>query len=98
MRKEGILEVMVWAAVNLYDGTKTRARVGSAYSEEFQVKAGVYQGSVLSLQLFSIVVEVITENARRAVVNKLLYADDLAIMSQTMEDLKKRFWNRKDAL
>ena len=31
-------------------------------------------------------------------VNELLYADDLVLMSKTMEDLKKRFWNWKDAL
>ena len=30
--------------------------------------------------------------------NKLLYADDLVIMSEDMEDLKERFWNWKDAL
>ena len=40
-------------------------------------------------------VDVITENARRGVVNKLLYAEDLVLMSKTMEDLKKRFWNWK---
>ena len=32
------------------------------------------------------------------VVNELLYADNLVIMSEDMEDLKKRFWNWKDAL
>ena len=31
-------------------------------------------------------------------VNELLYADDLVLMSETMEDLKERFWNGKDAL
>ena len=31
-------------------------------------------------------------------VNDLLYADDLVITSKNMEDLKKRFWNWKDAL
>ena len=31
-------------------------------------------------------------------VNKLLYADDLVLMSETMEDLKERFWKWKDAL
>ena len=31
-------------------------------------------------------------------VNELLYADDLVLMSETMEDLKERFWNWKDAL
>ena len=31
-------------------------------------------------------------------VNGLLYADDLVLMSETMEDLKERFWNWKDAV
>ena len=95
MRKKGLSEVIVRAVMRLYDGAKTRVRVGSAYSEEFEVKVGVHQGSVLSL--FAIVVDVITENARRGVVNELLYADDLVIMSKDMEDLKERFWNWKDA-
>ena len=73
-------------------------RVGSAYSDEFEVQVGVDQGSVLSPLLFAIVVDVITENARRDVVNELLYADDLVIMSEDIEDLKERFWNWKDAL
>ena len=60
---------MVWAAMSLYDGAKTRVRVGSAYSEEFEVKFGVHQGSVLSPLLFAIVVDVVTVSARRGVVN-----------------------------
>ena len=48
--------------------------------------------------LFAIVVDVITENARRGVVNNLLCADDFVFMSETIEDLKERFWNWKDAL
>ena len=91
MRKKGLSEVIVREVMSLYDGAKTRVRVGSAYSEEFEVKVGVHQGSVLSPLLFAIVVDVITENARRGVVNELLYADDLAIMSEDMEDLKERF-------
>ena len=58
-----------------------------------KVKAGVHQGSVLSPQLFAIVVDVITENARRGVVNELLYADEVVPKSETMEDLKERFGN-----
>ena len=65
MRKKGILEVIVRAVMSLYDGAKTTVRVGSAYSEEFEVKVCEYQGSVLSPLLFVTVVDVITENARR---------------------------------
>ena len=52
---------------------------------------------MLSPLLLAIVVDVITENAR-GVVKELLYADDFALMSETMEDLKERFWNWKDVL
>ena len=98
MRKKGLSEVMNWAVMSLHDGAKTRVRVGSAYSEKFEVKVGVHQGSVLSPLLFAIVANVITQNARRGVVNELLYADDLVPMSDDMEDLKERFWNWKDTL
>ena len=72
MRKKRLSEVMVREVMSLYDGAKTRVRVGSAYSEEFEVKVGVHQGSVLLPPLFVIVVDVITENARRGVVNEFL--------------------------
>ena len=98
MRKKGLSEVMVRAVMSLCDGAKTRVRVGSACSEEFEVKISIHQGSVLWPLLFAIVVDVITENARRGVVIELLYADDLVIMSEDMEDLKERFWNGKDVL
>ena len=84
--------------MSLCDGAKTRVKVGSAYREQFKVKVGGHQESVLSPLLFAIVVNVITKNARRGVVNELLYADDLVLMNKTMEDLKERFWNWKDAL
>ena len=59
MRKKGLSEVTVRAVMSLYNGAKTRVRVGSAYSEEFEVKVVVHQGSVLSPLLFAIVVDVI---------------------------------------
>ena len=97
MRKKGLSEVMVQAVMSLYDDAKISVRVGSPYSKEFEVKVGVYQGSVLSALLFAIVVDIITENAR-GVVNELLYTNDLILMSETIEDLKERFWNWKGVL
>ena len=93
MRKKGLSEIMVRAVMSLYDGAKTRVRVGSVYSQEFGVKVGVHEGSVLSPLLVAIVVDVVTENARKGVVNELLYADDLILISETVEDfgrLKKK--------
>ena len=41
MRKKGLSEVMVRAVMCSYDDAKTRVRMGSAYSKEFEVKVGV---------------------------------------------------------
>ena len=42
MRKKGIPEVMVRAVMSLYEGAKTRVRVGLELSKEFEVKVGVH--------------------------------------------------------
>ena len=76
--------------MSLYNDAKTRVMVRSTYLEEFKVKVSVRQGFVLSLLLFAIVVDVVTKKAR-SVVNELLYADDLVLTSENMEDLNEKF-------
>jgi hypothetical protein len=97
LRKRGIPEAMVRAVMSLYEGAKTRVRVGSELSEEFEVKVGVHQGSVLSPLVFAIVVDVVTESAREGLMSEMLYADDLVLTSETMEGLREKFWKWKEA-
>ena len=97
MRKRGIPEAMVRAAMSLYEGAKTRVRVGLELSEEFEVKVGVHQGSTLSPLLFAIVVDMITESVRNGLMGEMLYADDLVLTSETMEGLREKFWKWKEA-
>ena len=91
LRKKAVPEIMVKAVMCLYEGAKTRVRVGMELSEAFCVKVGVHQGSVLSPLLFAIVVDVITESAREDLMYEILYADDLVLMSKTMEELREKF-------
>ena len=44
----------------MYSNARRRVRVGEGYSEEFEVKVGVHQGSVLSPLLFIIVLEALS--------------------------------------
>ena len=48
MRKKGIPEVLARSVMSLYEGAKIKVRVDSELSEEFEVKVGMHQGSVLS--------------------------------------------------
>ena len=48
--------------------------------------------------LFAIVVNVVTENAREDLIKEVLYADDLVLMSETMEGLKEKFLKWRSAL
>ena len=68
----------------------TRSRVNNTYSDEFGVKVGVHQGSVLSPLLFVIVLEALSCEFRTGTPWELLYADDLVISAETEEGLKMK--------
>ena len=91
MRKRGIPESMVRAVMSLYEGTKTRVRVVRGVHQG-------HQGSVLSPLVFAIVVDVVTESVTNGLMSEMLYADDLVLMSETMEGLREKFWKWKEAL
>ena len=95
MMKKKFLEVMVKVVMSLYNGTRTKVKVASGLSDEFSVHVGVHKGSVLSLLLFAIVVDAVTERVRDGSINKILCADDLVLVGQTMKDLRDKFWRWK---
>ena len=74
----------------MYNNTRSRVRVNNTYSDEFGVKVGVHQGSVLSPLLFVIVLEALSCEFRTGTPWELLYADDLVISAETEEGLKMK--------
>ena len=72
-------EWIVRLVQGMYCNARSRVRVGEGYSEEFEVKVGVHQGSVLSPLLFIIVLEALSREFRCGVPWEDLYADDLVI-------------------
>ena len=83
--------------MSFYEGAKKRVEVVLELSEEFEVKVGVQQGSVLSPLVFAIVVDMATENVRNGFMSEMLYADDLVLISETIEGLREKFWKWKEA-
>ena len=55
LRKLGVEEWIVRLVQGMYANARSRVHVGEGYSEEFEVKVGVHQGSVLSPLLLIIV-------------------------------------------
>ena len=75
LRKLGVDEWIVRLVQGMYSNARSRVRVGEGYSEEFEVKVGGHQGSVLSLLLFIIVLEALSREFRCGVLWEDLYAD-----------------------
>ena len=88
LRKRAVPEVLVQAVMNLYKDAKTRVPVGNGYSEDLNVSVSVHQGSVLSPFLFATVLDVLSEEGRKGDLYGLLYADDLVLKAETMEELE----------
>ena len=68
----------------MYTNTRSLVRVNGQYSEEFGL--GVHQGSVLSPLLFILVLEALSQEFRTGVPWELLYADDLVVIADTLEE------------
>ena len=74
----------------MYANARSHVRVGEGYSEEFEVKVGVHQGSVLSLLLFITVLEALLREICSGVPWEDLYADDLVIITKSLEECVRR--------
>ena len=82
----------------MYANALSRVYVGEGYSEEFEVKVGVHQGSVLSPLLFIIVLEALSCEFRSGVPWEDLYADDLVIIAELLEECVRRLLTWKEAI
>src|SRR5215470_17330678 len=98
LRKKGVEEKLVQTVMRLFEGSKTKVRVEEELSDPFEVKVGVHQGSVLSPLLFITVMDVLSTQIRQGLLFELLYADDLVIMADSLEELEKKYKNWKSAL
>jgi len=96
LRKLRVEEWLVSAVISIYAGAKTVVRTVYGNSKSFAVKVGMHQGSALSPLLFVIVTEAISREFRVALPWELLYADDLAVIAETEEELIKRLNEWKD--
>ena len=69
---------------------RERVLVGSELSEEFPVNIGLRQGSALSPLVFIMVMGLISRKiSTKDVLRRRMYADDLAIIAESKQDLQE---------
>ena len=95
--KLGVEEWTVRLVQGMYTNARSRVHVGEEYSEEFEEKVGVHQGSVLSPLLCIIVLEALSREFCSGVPWEDLYADDLVIIDESLEECVRRFLTWKEA-
>ena len=98
LRKLGVEEWIVRLVQRMYTNAQSCVRVGEWYSEEFEVKVGVHQGSVLSPLFFIIVLEALSREFCSGVPWEDLYADDLVIIAESLEKCVRRLLTWKKAM
>ena len=95
----GIQDHLTCLMSNLYAGQEETVRTGHGITDWFQIREGICQGCILSPCLIILYAEYIMRNAgvdetqagikiARRNINKLKYADDTTLMTESEEELK----------
>ena len=72
----------------MYDGATTTVRSAAGLTEEFKVGVGLHQGSALSLFLFAIIMDKLTEDIRKDAPWGVLFADDIVLSRKNQRELE----------
>ena len=96
----GITDHLTCLLQNLYAGQEAAVRTRQGTTDWYQTGKRVHQGCILSPCLFKVYAEYIIQNARldetqagikiaRRSINNLRYVDDITLMAESEEHLKK---------
>ena len=91
LRRRGVPEKLVRLVEATHHGASTAVRTMHSRTDEFPIKVSLHQGSGLSPFLFIVVLDVISEEFRRGLPRELLFADDLAVVTDTEEEMQRRW-------
>ena len=74
----------------MHEGSKTVVRYAVGTTESFKIKVGLHQGLILSLFLFAVIMDRLTDEVRREPPWTMLFADDIVICKETREEAEQR--------
>nr|CDJ90887.1 RNA-directed DNA polymerase (reverse transcriptase) domain containing protein [Haemonchus contortus] len=88
LRKRNVPEHLISLVKDMYDGSTTTIRTAHGQTGAIDVTVGVHQGSALSPFLFLLTMDVITEELVDGPLKTILYADDIALIAESKEELQ----------
>ena len=91
LRRKGVPERLVRLVQALYHNSTSCVKVSGTMSAPFPIQVGVHQGSALSPILFITILDAVTETCRSGAPWELLYADDLVLSAETMDEVVGMF-------
>ncbi|KAK3570432.1 hypothetical protein QTP86_019316 [Hemibagrus guttatus] len=99
MRKSGVAEKYVRVVQDMYERSRTVVRCAVGQTEEFKVEVGLHQGSALSLFLFAIVMDQLSEEVRQESPWTMMFADDIVICIESREQVEENLerWRSSSA-
>ena len=89
LRMQNVPEIYVQVIQDMYHNVRTKIRCTAGTSDEFNVRIGVHQGSVLSPLLFISVIWFLTRSIDIPSVWALLFADDIVLASEFWQALQQ---------
>ena len=98
MRKSGIVKKYVQLVQDMYEGSETVVKCAVGTAESFKVKVGLHQGSALSPFLFAMIIDRLTDEARREPPWTMLFADDIVICEEIRKEVERRLESWRYAL
>ena len=72
------------------EGSETVVRCAAVTRESFKVKIRLHQGSALSLFLFAVITDKLTDEVRREPLWMMLFTDDIVICEETRQEVEQR--------
>ncbi|VDO67408.1 unnamed protein product [Haemonchus placei] len=86
-------EHLISLVKDMYDGSTTTIRTPHSQTGAIDVTVGVHQRSALSPFLFLLTMDVITEELMGGPLKTILYADDIALIAESKDELQDKLQN-----